>query len=212
MTLSIEVLPAPFGPMMARTSPFLMSNDTSRIARTPPNDSDTFSIESSTSPAAMSLAAGALMPPSQARRDRHGRHVADLHARRDRALAAVLEGHLGGDVGLGRAVIERLDQRRVALGDEAAAHLLGPRHLAVVGVELLVQDQEALDLRARRHLVLGERAVGLLDVLAGSCRRPADGRPAPGRSRRPRCCARPSFRPRSRSMLIITATKSRPSP
>ena len=57
MTLSIEVLPAPFGPMMARTSPFLMSNDTSRIARTPPNDSDTFSIESRISPAAMSLAA-----------------------------------------------------------------------------------------------------------------------------------------------------------
>src|SRR6185436_16722071 len=61
MTLSIEVLPAPFGPMMARTSPFLMSNDTSRIARTPPNDSDTFSTDSSTSPAAMSLGAGALM-------------------------------------------------------------------------------------------------------------------------------------------------------
>ena len=66
MTLSIEVLPAPFGPMMARTSPFLMSNDTSRIARTPPNDSDTFSIESMISPAAMSLAAGALMQPSRA--------------------------------------------------------------------------------------------------------------------------------------------------
>ncbi len=66
MTLSIEVLPAPFGPMMARTSPFRMSNDTSRIARTPPNDSDTFSTESMTSPAAMSLAAGALMPPCQA--------------------------------------------------------------------------------------------------------------------------------------------------
>ena len=63
MTLSIEVLPAPFGPMMARTSPFLMSNDTSRIARTPPNDSDTFSIERMISPAAMSLAAGALMQP-----------------------------------------------------------------------------------------------------------------------------------------------------
>src|SRR5688500_17694128 len=54
--------------MMARTSPFLMSNDTSRIARTPPNDSDTFSIDSNTSPAAISLGVGALMarasPPS----------------------------------------------------------------------------------------------------------------------------------------------------
>src|SRR5689334_13807746 len=62
MTLSIEVLPAPFGPMMARTSPFLMSNDTPRIARTPPNDSETSSTESNTSPAAISLAAGALIP------------------------------------------------------------------------------------------------------------------------------------------------------
>ncbi len=40
MTFSIEVLPAPFGPMMARISPFLMSKETSRIAFTPPNESD----------------------------------------------------------------------------------------------------------------------------------------------------------------------------
>ena len=32
MTLSIEVLPAPFGPMMARISPLRMSKDTSRSA------------------------------------------------------------------------------------------------------------------------------------------------------------------------------------
>ena len=38
MTLSIEVLPAPFGPMMARISPLRMSNETSVIAFTPPND------------------------------------------------------------------------------------------------------------------------------------------------------------------------------
>ena len=67
MTLSIEVLPAPFGPMMARTSPFLMSNETSRSACTPPNDSETFSTESSTSPAAISLAAGALMDGTRSR-------------------------------------------------------------------------------------------------------------------------------------------------
>src|ERR1700720_1686663 len=45
MTLSIEVLPAPFGPMMARISPRAMSNDTSVNALTPPNDSETFSTE-----------------------------------------------------------------------------------------------------------------------------------------------------------------------
>ena len=32
MTLSIDVLPAPFGPMMARISPLRMSNETSLIA------------------------------------------------------------------------------------------------------------------------------------------------------------------------------------
>ena len=63
--------------------------------------------------------------------------------RRDDALAAVLEGHLGADVGLLRAVVERLDQGFVALADEAAADLLGAGELAVVGFELLRQDQEA---------------------------------------------------------------------
>ena len=46
MTFSIEVLPAPFGPMIARISPLRMSNETSAIALTPPNDSETFSSES----------------------------------------------------------------------------------------------------------------------------------------------------------------------
>ncbi len=49
MTLSIDVLPAPLGPMMARISPFRMSKDTPRMALTPPNDSDTFSTASRTS-------------------------------------------------------------------------------------------------------------------------------------------------------------------
>jgi len=50
MTFSIDVLPAPFGPMMARISPLRMSKDTSVIAFTPPKASDTFSTASSTSP------------------------------------------------------------------------------------------------------------------------------------------------------------------
>src|SRR6188474_1780197 len=123
MTLSIEVLPAPFGPMMARTSPFLMSNDTSRIATTPPNDSDTRSTDSNTS--ARSFAAGLVMArcsrlsfrpriscclPDR-RRDRNGLGIPDLDTRRQDALAAILEGDLGGDVGLARAVVQRLDQR-----------------------------------------------------------------------------------------------------
>ena len=74
------------------------------------------------------------------------------------ALAAVLIGDLGGYRGLGGAVVEALDQRRVALGDEAAADFLRARQFAVVGVEFLGQDEEAPDLRARhRRLPASER-------------------------------------------------------
>src|ERR1700687_2897072 len=61
MTLSMEVLPAPFGPMMARISPLRISKETSTRARTPPNANDTRSTESSTSPAATTGAEGALI-------------------------------------------------------------------------------------------------------------------------------------------------------
>src|SRR6185312_16858 len=183
MTLSIDVLPAPLGPMMARISPLRISKETSLTAFTPPNASETFSTESSTSPTATSGPPVALMggflrapelpsprersewwggvggggrnrmrarraphpgpqsraiavrpsPPLRGGRERkagarrrkscrrlqRGRrgdrlHVADLHPRADRALAAVLESDLRRDVGLRGAVIERGDQRRVA--------------------------------------------------------------------------------------------------
>ena len=61
MQFSIEVLPAPFGPMMARISPLRMSNDTSVSAFTPPKPSDTFSTASSTSPLVTTGESGALM-------------------------------------------------------------------------------------------------------------------------------------------------------
>src|SRR5215204_7530498 len=93
MTLSMEVLPAPFGPMMARTSPFLMSNDTSRIARTPPNARDTFSIERMISPAAMSLAAGALMGPHNGRPPSPGGRGSPNEVRRGGVLLRTKKGH-----------------------------------------------------------------------------------------------------------------------
>src|SRR3954469_17671541 len=210
MQFSIEVLPAPFGPMMARISLLRMSKDTSVSAFTPPNFSDTFSTASSTSPLARSGPSGALMarplplplagcassPAGRAdsgearagwgcqrspvrcwrshprpgcaprdstlptrgrekvalpsrrllqrrRLDRVGLHIPDRHPRGDHAFPAVLERDLGGDVRLRRPVVERLHERRVALGDEAAAHLLGAGEFAVVGVEFLVEDQES---------------------------------------------------------------------
>src|SRR6266581_6048750 len=256
MTLSIEVLPAPFGPMMARISPLRISKETSTSARTPPNASDTRSTESSTSPAATSRAEGALMlplhrshgratrrpdPPAQpnpgvpgfdqsydwsksetsdldwrggstrraarctsgwgeyflrcvciaphpwplpsasrgegnrrrrgscgllqvAGRRRVDLHVADRDARADHALAAVLEGHRGGNVGLLRAVVERLDQRGIPLADEAAPHFLGTGELAVIRIELLVQHQEAPDLRPGHDCLPDQRPVHLVDV------------------------------------------------
>ena len=169
MTFSIDVLPAPLGPMMARISPLRMSKDTSRSAFTPPNDSDTFSTDSSTSPAA---AAPCRRRPVLARRrpsfgglpQRLGARARDRSScrrsrRRPRStplrpssnVTSVATWHSLG------AVVERRDQRRVALGDERAAHLLRAGQLAVVGIELLVQDQEAPDLRGRHLRLVGQR-------------------------------------------------------
>ena len=69
MQFSIEVLPAPLGPMMARTSPLRMSKETSEIAFTPPKRSETFSTASSTSPfpvigSPVTFIGSAFMPPS----------------------------------------------------------------------------------------------------------------------------------------------------
>src|SRR6266496_2112228 len=198
MTLSIEVLPAPFGPMMARISPLRISNETPATALTPPKASDTFSTASSTLPVAISCWLGALMrrlrecddaaratdslcPLSHSerertgvaarscrflhRRHRHRPHVADFDAGREHTLAAVLERHLGGNVGLARTVIERRDQRRITLGDETAAHLLGARDFAVVGVEFLMQNEKTPNLRPRHGLLLRQRAIHLLHML-----------------------------------------------
>src|SRR3954449_10704944 len=185
MQFSIEVLPAPFGPMMARISHLRMSNDTSVSAFTPPKPSDTFSTASSTSPLARSEPSGALMaqsPPlsTRGRESRGGGaqtwtpsrrllqrrrlnriklHIPDIHPRRDDALAAVLECDLGGDVGLARSIVERLDQRGVALGDEAASHFLRTGQFAVVSVQFLVQNEEALDLRPAHAGLRRHRAV-----------------------------------------------------
>src|SRR5215470_2580708 len=172
MTLSSEVLPAPLGPMMARISPLRMSKETPLIALTPPKASETSSTASSTSPATIFGPLGALMPWPRTRsrcllhrQYRHGRHVANLDGGGERALAAILERHLGRDVGLARPAVDRRDERLVAFGDEAAAHLLRARDFAVVGVELFVQDQEAANLRAGHSLLLRQRAVHLLHML-----------------------------------------------
>ena len=72
MQFSIEVLPAPLGPMIALTSPLRISKDTSEIAFTPPKRKLTFSTASSTSRGACVVIGSpviavtvAFMPPSR---------------------------------------------------------------------------------------------------------------------------------------------------
>ena len=167
MTFSIDDLPAPFGPMIERISPCRMSKLTSVSALTPPKRSVMPRTSSSTSSKRRARTA----PPDRlpaCRPSRYsaacgtgalGREVADHHLGLDHAGAAVLEGHLGLDRDLVGAGVERLDQGPVALVDHAAAHLAGPGQLAVVGIELLVEQQEARDPLGRR-----QRGVDLLDL------------------------------------------------
>src|SRR5262249_7771716 len=178
MQFSIDDLPAPLGPMMARISPLAMSKLISLSAFTPPNDRLMFSTTSRMSLKTRERFIGprASRPPHErAGRPRSGRgrasarlperhrragarmrgKVADLDVACDGALAAVLEGDANLDMGAPGTVVERLDQGPVALADEAAPHLVGARELAVVGVERLVQDEEAADLRARHAWIGG---------------------------------------------------------
>src|SRR6202035_3813499 len=107
---------------------------------------------------------GFLAPRRRRARCRCDVGVADPELGADRAAAAVLEGHLALDMpGLG-ARIERLDEAPIALGDDAAAHLAGAPELAVIGVELLVQDEEAADLRGGKGGHAGKVAVGFRDA------------------------------------------------
>src|SRR6516164_9163412 len=95
-------------------------------------------------------------PRSLRRRDRElGAHI---------ALAAVLEGDFGLDAARRAVRIKRIDQRLVAGGDDPAAHLARTGELAIIGVELFVQDQKAADLRAGDGWLGGEVIIYLLDA------------------------------------------------
>src|SRR5690242_631197 len=166
MTLSIEVLPAPFGPMMARISRWRISRLMSVSALTPPKDRLMCSARSTASPMRFAALMMGSARPAQWFHRSHGRDVVDGELGLERALAAVLEGHLGRDLSRPGARIERIDQLLEALADEAAAHLARARELAVIGVELLVQDEKAVDLRAGEMRLGGEIAIDPLDAIA----------------------------------------------
>src|ERR1700712_2243792 len=112
MTFSIELLPAPFGPMIARISCSRTSNEMSVSAFTPPNASEIDSSARTTSPIRLPpVAVAPAAPPapvSPAAACGHwsgcigqrveGLRVADHEVRLDRAASPVLELDLGRDV------------------------------------------------------------------------------------------------------------------
>src|SRR3990172_1505988 len=166
----MELFPAPFGPMIALTSCSRTSNDTSTSAFTPPNESDTFSTARTTSPTrcAPAIGCGTVIESRRlaGRRGREGPGVADLEVGRERAGAPVLVAYLRLDVHVFAAAVERLHQGGVLLGDEPPPHLARARELLVVGIEILVQDQETVDLGVGELGILGEVGVHPLDAPA----------------------------------------------
>src|SRR6476661_793668 len=116
MTFSIELLPAPLGPMMARTSCSRTSNVTSASAFTPPNASEMRSSDRMTSPMRRAGVVG-MTRASGGLRHCGGLHagIVDAQVGSDHAGAAVLELHDGFDVLHAASGVQRVDQRGVFL-------------------------------------------------------------------------------------------------
>src|SRR5215472_11299369 len=163
MTLSIELFPAPFGPMIARISCSRTSKLIPVSALTPPKERDTRSSWRTTSPIFRCVVTLRGFPRVDRGEDfRFG----DVEIGGDHSCAAVLELHLGLDVLDALAVVKRADQHGVFLRDEAPAHLARARELVVVRIELLVQDEKAMDLRGGERAFAGKLGVHLFDAFA----------------------------------------------
>src|SRR5271166_1058530 len=107
MTLSIELLPAPLGPIMARISCSRTSNEISESALTPPKASEILRKSRMTSPVARTL--GCLL-----RRLRgETAHVANRQLRAYHAAAPVFELDLGLDELCGAPAVQCVDQHAV---------------------------------------------------------------------------------------------------
>ncbi len=79
------------------------------------------------------------------------REVDHLQRGADALGGAVLEADHGVDGNAGVAAIDRVDDPGIFLVDDAAADLSGAGQFAVVGVELLVEQQESRDALRRRQ-------------------------------------------------------------
>ena len=83
----------------------------------------------------------------------------DRQAGANALLGAILERDFGVDLDLVRIRINGVDDVGVFLVDDAAAHLAGSRQLTVVGIELLVEEDEFAQLLGRR-----QRAIDACDL------------------------------------------------
>ena len=117
MTLSIEVLPAPFGPMIARISCRRISRLIAVERRdAAKGEADPVGLQDRLADVLVQASHQARLPLANAARvragrQRHGRDLADRQLGAHHALAAVLEGDLGLDAARRLAGIERIDQR-----------------------------------------------------------------------------------------------------
>src|ERR1700722_12380663 len=85
------------------------------------------------------------------RERRFGREVDYPQRGADALGGAVLEADHGVDGNLAPAAVDRVDDVGVFLVDDAAADLSGAGEFAVIGVELLVEQQEAGNALRRRQ-------------------------------------------------------------
>src|SRR5713101_2898165 len=87
-------------------------------------------------------------------------HVLDVDAGLDGGLPAILVSDGGGQLDRLLASVQRIDHGSVPLGHESPAHLAGARHLRVVRLEVLRQQEEATELRG-----VGQGLVSRADLL-----------------------------------------------
>ena len=157
-------MPAPLGPMMARISCSRTSKrDVGERLHAAEGERDVLDREDDVADR-RALAQAALLRPRRGAKVFASRICRSAATRAGAAVLVTAPAPRRARVSL--PVVERVDQRRVLLADEAAAHLARARELVVVGVELLVQDQEAVDLRVGELGLAREVGVHLLDAVA----------------------------------------------
>src|SRR6266571_1357915 len=158
MTFSSDVLPAPLGPMMARISPVLISTLTSLSACTAPKARAICCACSKGAFPSLGAGCNCRSVTSATAVSSLGdcyrcfwSHVTNQQFCFERAAPSVLKDHLGLDRHTVISAIQGLDERRILLRHKATPDFPGTGQLAIIRVELFMEDEEATDL-GPRHL------------------------------------------------------------